>query len=177
MHYSSFLLVAALPFLNSASPTSQRSSSLLLPRGYEEERGCNFDPKFGFSYINNVAGDGVGNSCFGWPNRAAITCNKPWSDEERENIKKAVREQATKDGQFETSSVGEWTAGFQLITTAFDDRDTSAFDKVLDAVNVEGNAGRGQLTYYWQRSGDYISVIRGTSLHSHVFGEAMREAV
>ncbi|KAL8927093.1 MAG: hypothetical protein Q9172_001515 [Xanthocarpia lactea] len=172
--------LAALPLLVSASPAERRSSSsskranVDLMKRNGEDQGCTFDGKIGNSYINNPVGDGDGKSCFGFPNGGAVTCGGPWSADEINNIKKAVKEQVTKDGQFKTSEAGEWTAGFSLFTTAFDDRDTSAFDKTLDAINVEGNSGAGQMTYWWQRSNDYLSVTRdgcGGSLLDDIFGK------
>lgn len=112
------------------------------------------------AWIDNPTGDGE--SCFGFNTGGAITCGGPYKQEEIDNIKKAVKEQATKDGQWESTDAGEWTATFNLFTTAMEDRDTSAFDETIDAVNVEDNSGAGQLTYYWQRKGDYITVSRGS---------------
>lgn len=169
MHFSALFIAAALPFLLSASPTERRSASIerrsaaankLAARGLFDTTpvGCTFAGKLGNAYIDNPTGDG--NSCFGFSNGGAITCGGPYKQEEIDNIKKAVREQATKEGQWESTDAGEWTATFNLFTTAFEDRDTSAFDKTLDAVNVEGNSGAGQLTYYWQSNNSYITVIR-----------------
>ncbi|KAL8786471.1 MAG: hypothetical protein Q9213_002787 [Squamulea squamosa] len=164
MQFSTLFIAAALPFLISASPAQRRSaSSSKLAVGQIEKRtgeedGCTFAGKLGNRYINNPTGDGK--SCFGFDNGGAITCNGPYEQEEINNIKKAVADQVTKDGLLKTSEAGDWTASFQLPTSAFDDRDTSAFDKTLDAVNVEGNSGAGQLTYYWQRNGNYLAVTR-----------------
>ncbi|KAI4196992.1 MAG: hypothetical protein LQ346_003127 [Caloplaca aetnensis] len=162
MHFSAFFVAAALPFLVAGSPTERRSSardnSGLSRRA--EDIGCTFAGKLGNSYVNNPVGDGEGKSCFGWPNGGAITCGGPWDEAEANNIKQAVRDQATKDGQWESSDAGEWTATFMLATTAFDDRDTSAFDAVLDENNVEDSSAAGQMSYYWQRNGNFISVDR-----------------
>ncbi|KAL8756166.1 MAG: hypothetical protein Q9199_003118 [Rusavskia elegans] len=169
MQFSTLFIAAALPFLLSASPTERRSASIerrsaaankLAARGLFDTTpaGCTFAGKLGNAYIDNPTGDG--NSCFGFSNGGAITCGGPYKQEEIDNIKKAVREQATKEGQWESTEAGEWTATFNLFTTAFEDRDTSAFDKTLDAVNVEGNSGAGQLTYYWQSNNKYITVSR-----------------
>ena len=85
---------------------------------------------------------------------------KRYSIEKYDNIKQAVRDQVTKDGQWESSDVGEWTATFQLWTTAFEDRDTKAFDDTLDSISVEDNAGIAELTYYWQMNGNSLAVTR-----------------
>ncbi|KAL8835886.1 MAG: hypothetical protein Q9205_005339 [Flavoplaca limonia] len=167
MQFSTLFIAAALPFLISASPAERRSTmhkrsaaNKLAARGLFDTTpvGCTFAGRLGNSYIDNPTGDG--DSCFGFDNGGAITCGGPYKPEEIDNIKKAVKEQATKDGQWESTDAGEWTATFNLFTTAMEDRDTSAFDETLDAVNVEGNSGAGQLTYYWQRKGDYITVKR-----------------
>lgn len=163
MHFSALFVAAAIPFLVAGSPTERRSSardsSGLNKRA--AELGCSFAGRLGNSYVNNPVGDGDGKSCFGWPNGGAIKCGGPWDKEEVKNIKKAVADVVTKDGHFESSEAGEWTATFQLLTTAFDDRETSAFDDMLDQYNVEGSSAAGQLTYYWQRNGNYLSVDRG----------------
>ncbi|KAL8919569.1 MAG: hypothetical protein Q9208_006686 [Pyrenodesmia sp. 3 TL-2023] len=162
MHFSALFVAAALPFLVAASPTERRSSardsSGLSRRA--QVIGCSFAGRIGNAYISNPVGDGEEKSCFGWPNSGAITCGGPWDEGEVNNIKQAVRDQVTKDGQFETSEAGEWTASFALFTSAFDDRDTSAFDAVLDKNNVEDSSVAGQMTYYWQRNGNYITVSR-----------------
>ncbi|KAL8874967.1 MAG: hypothetical protein Q9198_006612 [Flavoplaca austrocitrina] len=167
MQFSTLFIAAALPFLISASPAERRSTmhkrsaaNKLAARGLFDTTpvGCTFAGRLGNSYIDNPTGDG--DSCFGFDNGGAITCGGPYKPEEIDNIKKAVKEQATKDGQWESTDAGEWTATFNLFTTAMEDRDTSAFDETLDAVNVEGNSGAGQLTYYWQRKGDYITAKR-----------------
>ncbi|KAL8913119.1 MAG: hypothetical protein Q9171_002013 [Xanthocarpia ochracea] len=167
MQFSTLFIAAALPFLISASPAERRSTmqkrstaNKLAARGLFDTTpaGCTFAGRLGNAYIDNPTGDG--DSCFGFDNGGAIKCGGPYKPEELDNIKKAVKEQATKDGQWKSTDAGEWTATFKLFTTAFEDRDTSAFDETLDAVNVEGNSGAGQMTYYWQRKGDYITVQR-----------------
>ncbi|KAL8911240.1 MAG: hypothetical protein Q9172_007706 [Xanthocarpia lactea] len=167
MQFSTLFIAAALPFLISASPAERRSTmqkrpaaNKLAARGIFDTTpiGCTFAGRLGNAYINDPTGDG--DSCFGFDNGGAITCGGPYEPEEIDNIKKAVREQVTKDGQWKSSQAGEWIATFNLLTTAMEDRDTSAFDKTLDAVNVEGNSGAGEMRYYWQRKGDYITVSR-----------------
>ncbi|KAL8881530.1 MAG: hypothetical protein Q9198_001283 [Flavoplaca austrocitrina] len=180
MHFSTLFIFAALSFLICASPAERRAGMMkrrsditerpssanklaarfeLFPSG--PPPGCSFvGSRMTNYYIDNPTGDGE--SCFGFDAGGAIKCGGPYKQEEIDNIKKAVKEQATKDGQWESSSAGEWTATFHLFTTAFEDRDTSAFDETLDAVNVKGNSGAGQLKYYWQRKGDYITVSRGS---------------
>ncbi|KAI4142689.1 MAG: hypothetical protein L6R39_004850 [Caloplaca ligustica] len=168
MHFSTVFLVAALPFLASSSPAARKERGAAdhaakVARAFDFPDGCAFEPKFGNGWIDGPAGDGEGKSCFGFPNSAAITCGGPYDEKESNDLKEAVRQQATKDGQFEGSTVGDWTAAFLLFTTAYDDRDTSGFDKAFDSINVEGEAGEGavgQLTYYWSRNGDYMSVTR-----------------
>ncbi|KAL9626483.1 MAG: hypothetical protein Q9204_007267 [Flavoplaca sp. TL-2023a] len=173
MHFSTLFIFAALSFLISASPAERRAGMMqrrssanklaarfeLFPSG--PPPGCSFvGRRMSNAYIDNPTGDGE--SCFGFNSGGAVKCGGPYEQEEIDNIKKAVKEQATKDGQLKTTDAGEWTASFALFTTAMKDRDTSAFDKTLDAVNVEGNSGAGQLTYYWQRKGGYITVKRST---------------
>ncbi|KAL8911901.1 MAG: hypothetical protein Q9171_003028 [Xanthocarpia ochracea] len=164
MQFFTLFIAAALAFLISASPAKQRpASSSKLAVGQIEKRGdyqagCNFSYKLGNSYIPNPTGDGK--SCFGFDNSNAITCPGIYNEEEIANIKKAVAEQVTKDGQWKYSDAGKWRAYFLDFTSAFDDRDTSAFDKTLDAVNVKGSGGAGQLRYYWQRNGNYLGVER-----------------
>ncbi|KAL8645018.1 MAG: hypothetical protein Q9226_007485 [Calogaya cf. arnoldii] len=163
MQFSTVFIVAALPFLISASPAQRRSSAKkLAARGlFDKDKtppGCVFAGRLGNSYIDNPTGDG--NSCFGFDNGSAITCGGPYEQKEIDDIKKAVADQVTKDGQFKSSEAGEWTAYFQDFTSAFGDRDTSAFDKTLDSVNVEGNSGAGELKYYWERNGNKLSVSR-----------------
>ncbi|KAI4208379.1 MAG: hypothetical protein LQ349_009742 [Xanthoria aureola] len=171
MQFSALFIAAALPFLISASPAERRSDSIerrsaaannLAARGLFDTTpaGCTFAGRLGNAYIDNPTGDG--DSCFGFDNGGAITCGGPYKPDEIANIKDAVREQATKDGQWKSTKKGDWIASFNLFTTAFEDRDTSAFDKTLDAVNVDGNSGAGQMTYYWQRKGDYITVSRSS---------------
>ncbi|KAL8652975.1 MAG: hypothetical protein Q9226_004041 [Calogaya cf. arnoldii] len=164
MQFSALFITAALPFLISASPTQRRSGAeKLAARGlFDKDKtppGCVFvNPRIGNSYIDNPTGDGK--SCFGFGNGGAITCGGPYEQKEIDDIKKAVVDQVTKDGQFESSEAGEWTAYFNDWTSAFDDRDTSAFDKTLDSVNVEDNSGAGQLKYYWERNGNKLYVSR-----------------
>ncbi|KAL8966159.1 MAG: hypothetical protein Q9197_006139, partial [Variospora fuerteventurae] len=134
-----------------------RQLESIKPRA-NEDAGCSFTGRIGNAYIPDPVGDGE--SCFGFDNGGAISCGGPYEQEELDNIKKAVADQVTKDGWLKSSDAGEWTATFQTFTTAFEDRDTSAFDETLDAVNVEGNSGAGELTYYWQRKGDYLMVRR-----------------
>ncbi|KAL9614164.1 MAG: hypothetical protein Q9167_001316 [Letrouitia subvulpina] len=132
MHFNTLFLITALPFLVSSSPAQRRAASQATApskRAFEFPDGCAFDPKLGNGYIDNAAGDGEGESCFGWPNSGAVTCGGPFDEKESNDVKEAVKQQATKDGQFKTSTVGDWTAAFQLLSTAFDDRDTSGFDK------------------------------------------------
>ena len=165
MQYSRVFFLAALPFLVASTPAESKAASggqrrAAAKRAPEFADGCAFEPRIGNSYIDNAAGDGEGESCFGYPNGSAVTCGGPFDEKESNDLKEAVRQQATKDGQFETSEVGDWIAGFQLFTTAYDDRDTSGFDKTYDAVNVDDNPAAGQLTYYWSRHGDYMSVTR-----------------
>lgn len=161
-------LIASLPFLTNSSPTERNErraaeGAAKASRALDFPDGCAFEPKLGNGWIDGPAGDGNGKSCFGYPNGGAVTCKGPFDEKESNDLKEAVRQQATKDGQFKTSEVGDWTAGFQLLTTAYDDRDTSGFDKAFDSINVEGDAGQGaagQLTYYWSRNGDFMSVTR-----------------
>ncbi|KAI4165603.1 MAG: hypothetical protein LQ342_000545 [Letrouitia transgressa] len=165
MHFNTLFLVTALPFLVSSSPAQRRAASQAAApskRAFDFPDGCAFDPRLGNGFIDNAAGDGEGESCFGWPNSAAVTCGGPFDEKESNDVKEAVKQQATKDGQFKTSTVGDWTAAFQLLSTAFDDRDTSGFDKQFDEINVEDddNGAVGQQTYYWSRHDDYIVVTR-----------------
>ena len=162
MQFSTLFVAAAAPFLISATPTERRSASMnkLEQRGIPI--GCNFDGRNGNSYIEHPIGDDNAKSCFGWNSGAGIRCgSRRYSKEEYNNIKAAVREQATKDGWKESSEAGEWTAYFFIGTTAFDDRDTKAFDDTLDSISVDGNDGVAELTYYWQRNGKYLMVSRG----------------
>ena len=144
MQLAALFIAAALAFLISASPAQRRSASTSkLAVGQIEKRGrgepgCSFSFKLGNSYVSNPTGDGK--SCFGFDNANAITCGYHYDQEEIANIKKAVAEQVTKDGQWKNSKAGKWTAYFLDFTSAFDDRDTSAFDKTLDAVNGKGGA-------------------------------------
>ena len=87
---------------------------------------CVFDRK-GIEYEYEYFVGGIeGTACVGW---SGPSCgSKP---HEREDLQEAVRQQATKDGQFVTVQVGRWIAGFQLFTTAFADRNTTYFDYVL----------------------------------------------
>lgn len=57
-----------------------------------------------------------------------------------------------------------------LLTKAFDDRDTSAFDAVFDENDVGDSSAVGQMTYYWQRNGNFISVDR-YSCPGSIFGK------
>ncbi|KAI4199073.1 MAG: hypothetical protein LQ348_001940 [Seirophora lacunosa] len=168
MQFSTLFIAAVLPFFISASPTERRSNAPttpnnklqvreILPRA-GEDAGCSFNGRIGNAYINHPAGDKE--VCFGWDTGAAITCGGPYEKKELDDIKKAVKNQVKKDGWLESSDAGEWTATFQTFTTAFESRDTAAFDEIVDAVNVKGNSGAGQLTYYWQRKGDYLTVQR-----------------
>ncbi|KAL8646781.1 MAG: hypothetical protein Q9210_005936 [Variospora velana] len=126
----------------------------------DDDVGCTFTGQIGNGYIPDPVGDGE--SCFGYDNGSAVTCGGPWEQEEMDNIKKAVADQVTKDGLLKSSKVGEWTATFMLLSTAFEDRDTSGFNKALDAANLVDPefVGAGQLTYYWQRKLDYLIVRR-----------------
>ncbi|KAL8990734.1 MAG: hypothetical protein Q9169_008050 [Polycauliona sp. 2 TL-2023] len=172
MQFSTLFVAAALPFLISASPTNSQAKA---ERRSNSRKVARFElfpdpPPTGCSFVSNRGGgngyiaDPTGNddSCFGYPPGSAIDCSGPFEQKEIDDIKKAVKEQATKDGQWKTTSVGDWTAGFALLTTAMEDRDTSAFDKTLDSVNVEDNSAAGQLTYYWYLKGDTISVTRSS---------------
>ncbi|KAL8853003.1 MAG: hypothetical protein Q9221_002151 [Calogaya cf. arnoldii] len=164
MQFSTFSIAAALPFLISASPAERRSASAkkLTQRGlFDVDKtplGCKFSGKIGNGYIENPTGDGK--SCFGYPNGGAITCGGPYEQKEIDDIRKAVADQVTKDGQFKSSEAGEWTAYFQDFTWAYDDRDTSAFDETLDSINVKDNTAAGHLEYYWERNGNKLSVSR-----------------
>ncbi|KAL8967241.1 MAG: hypothetical protein Q9183_003012 [Haloplaca sp. 2 TL-2023] len=179
MQFSTVFVAAALPFLISASPAERRSGNKKLTTGIVEKRrgeepGCSFNGRIGNAYIPDPTGDGK--SCFGFDNGGAITCGGPYKQEEIDDIKEAVKQQVAKEGWRESSSVGEWTANFQTLTTAFSSRDTTGFDKSLDSVNVEGESGAGQLTYYWQREGDYLQVSRSTcpggeDLFGGIFGK------
>ncbi|KAL8779676.1 MAG: hypothetical protein Q9213_006823 [Squamulea squamosa] len=158
MQFSTLFIAAAAPFLVSASPTSRRSTSSdgLSKKGLFDggiPLGCSFAGRNGNAYIEHPVGDDNSKSCFGWDNGGAINCGKKrYSVEEYNNIKAAVREQVTKDGQWDSSTAGAWTATFNLGTTAFDDRDTKAFDDTLDSISVDGSSGVAELTYYWQRN-------------------------
>ncbi|KAL8992459.1 MAG: hypothetical protein Q9169_007088 [Polycauliona sp. 2 TL-2023] len=174
MQFSTAFIVAALPFLISASPT-QRQAKAERRSDYPKlaARGI-FDaakpPPVGCSFLNARAGGndyiedptGNGDSCFGYPSRETFRCKGPYEQKEIDDIKKAVKEQATKDGHTESSSAGEWTATFDVITSAMKDRDTSVFDTTLDSVNVEDNFGAGQKTYFWYLKGGTIAVHRSS---------------
>ncbi|KAL8914729.1 MAG: hypothetical protein Q9171_000742 [Xanthocarpia ochracea] len=166
MQFSTLFIAAAAPFLVSTSPTKRASASPndLTKKGLFDggiPLGCQFAGRNGNAYIEHPIGDENSKSCFGWDNGGAVSCGtRRYSIEEYDNIKQAVRDQVTKDGQWESSDVGEWTATFQLWTTAFEDRDTKAFDDTLDSISVDDNAGVAELTYYWQRNGNRLAVTR-----------------
>ncbi|KAL8959480.1 MAG: hypothetical protein Q9183_005626 [Haloplaca sp. 2 TL-2023] len=161
MYFLAAVLLAALPSLIIASPTERSNQNKQLSKRLVPP-GCGFGGRrTTYSYIDNAAGDGEGESCFGFTQPYSGKCGV-YSPEESDQIKEAVRKQATKDGQLESTNVGDWTATFNLLTTAFEDRDTSGFDDTFDSVNVEDNEGAGNLEYYWQRKGDYITVRKET---------------
>ncbi|KAL8867881.1 MAG: hypothetical protein Q9174_005371 [Haloplaca sp. 1 TL-2023] len=161
MYFPTAILLVVLPALIAASPTERNQKRGIFDSN-TPPKGCGFAGKrTSFSYIDNAAGDGEGESCFGFTTPYSGKCGV-YSPEESDQIKQAVREQATKDGQWESTDVGDWTATFQTFTSAFEDRDTSGFDKTFDSVNVEDNDGAGNLEYYWQRKGDYITVSKQT---------------
>ena len=78
----------------------------------------------------------------------------PREENDFEDLKEVVALQATKDGQFEVSRVGRFTAGFFLFTTAFANRDTSFFDLGL-MFNLDSQT---YTTWYWSRDGDFMII-------------------
>lgn len=171
MQFSTLFIAAALPFLISASPTSpsqrRAAANKLASRGIFDAlkgppTGCAFgggrqdDPY----YIDRSNGEG--DQCFGFDPDSAIDCGGPYEQKEIDDLKAAVKEQATKDGFLESTEKGDWIATWGTFTTAMEDRDTSGFDEQIDAVNKEDNKGVGKMTYYWQRKGDYITVSRSS---------------
>ncbi|KAI4114614.1 MAG: hypothetical protein LQ345_004636 [Seirophora villosa] len=169
MQFSTLFIAAALPFLISTSPTGpsqpRAAPNKLASRGIFDDLkgpppGCSFgggrqdDPY----YID--LSNGEGDRCFGFDPDSAIRCGGPYEQKEIEDLKAAVKEQATKDGFLKSTKKGDWTAVWGLLTTSMEDPDTSAFDEQIDAVNKEDNEGVGKKTYYWQRKNGYITVRR-----------------
>lgn len=110
---------------------------------------CSFERSF-FKFRYLQATDIEGTACLGWD--PTLLC--PRQPHDFEDLKEVVRIQATKDGQFETTTVGRFTAGFFLFTTAFANRDTSLFDIGLTFHFDETTF----LTWYWSRDGDFMTI-------------------
>lgn len=159
MYFSPILVPFVALFLSVATSAPTDTNGGLLVRNHFDPLDCRMG-SFATTQINNVVGDGPGKSCFGFNGRKPSKCGGPWSASEVYDIKDAVRQQVTQDGAFQLSTSGGWESGFLYTTTAFADRDTSAFNSQLDKVNVEGNLGAGQQAYFWQRGRDVLWVGR-----------------
>lgn len=110
---------------------------------------CNFDdPRTQFAYALFTGIKGTG--CLGW----AAGPNCPIQETDMEDLQKVVAQQVARDGQFENSSYGRWTAGFRLGTTAFDDRYTGYFDRALAYAPKDVVP----MTWYYSRNGNFLYV-------------------
>lgn len=95
-----------------------------------------------------------GDACIGWKN---ADCPNPWGALAQSYIKQSINQQITKDGQFKSTTVGNWLAGFDDFTTAFDDRDPRVFSGMfkLNFMSPE---------YQFRKSTTYVSLISGSYL-------------
>ena len=151
-----------------ASKLAQRDTSDMTPTE------CNFagakQDLLSVSYLDIPTPAGANppraNNCFGWTTGTGGFCNKPWTGQEFEDIQAAVAQQAAKEGLFEITQVGAWTAEFLLPTTAFANRDTQTFAFYLDiatAGQLRGvnEAGAGSSSNcFWADGINRISVHR-----------------
>jgi hypothetical protein len=109
-------------------------------------------------------------ACLGFTVDSSVHCN-PWTGQDYEDIQNAVAQQATKDGQFQYTTVGRWTVAFPLfITTAFANRDTSSFAYLFtvsqeDGVNgAGGSSAIGATAFAYQSGNDVMQINADVSL-------------
>lgn len=116
--------------------------------------GCAFERAgFTYNYISfNTAGHGQ--ACFGYVPFPNCGIDQWWQDPDWTDLQKVVQEQIAKDGLFELSRVGDWTAGFIPFTTAYSNRDWTWFTIGLLAAKIK------PLTYYYSRDFDYMSITK-----------------
>jgi len=100
-------------------------------------------------------------ACIGWA-YGGETCGKGgWGDPDNTDVQNAVAQQTTKDGQFESSTVGSWKVSWQLGTTAVPNRDdyTIYFDLGWAYANTDPDAIQ-DTTYYFSLDGNFIEIDR-----------------
>lgn len=109
---------------------------------------------YGYADQSDVSGH---DTCVGWALGGPV-CG-PWSIEEKGHAMYAVTQQLTKDGQWESTNVGRWTASFNLLTTAFDDRNPVYFDHAFEeAQTSDVQGGAGAMTYYYMENGNALTL-------------------
>lgn len=154
MHYSTILIATCAPFLATAAslpPTVKRDTPIAcqFPLGREND----------FGYWDASADAQSGQACVGY-GLGTPPCG-PWSVQDQGDAMNAVTQQLTKDGQFQSTTVGRWTATFNLLTTAFDDRNPIYFDHYFQNAQCPGCKaadGAGALSYYYLRNGNMLTV-------------------
>jgi hypothetical protein len=98
-----------------------------------------------------------GTCCFGWD--SIPLCDNKWEGQDFQDIQSAFADLVTQDGQFSRGKAGRWLASFDLLTTAFRNRDTPLFALGL-TLALYGNqpAGSYATVYHFSRDGDYATV-------------------
>ena len=144
------VVVGFAPLLASAA-----SIPALLPRS-SIPQACQFPVgrgnDYGYDDQSSVSGR---STCIGWA-LGAPTCD--WSVQQQIDAVNAFTQQIAKDGLFKTTTVGVWTAGFGIFTSAFPSRDTSYFDRDFEDAQLQSaaNNGAGAMTWYYLDNGNLL---------------------
>jgi len=114
--------------------------------------GCAFE-RTGITYnYQSFDTSGHGQACFGFVSFPNCGLDKWWQDPDWTDLQNVVQQQIAKDGLFELSYVGDWSAGFIPFTTAYKNRDWTWF-----AIGLLVNKIKA-MTYYYSRDFDYMSI-------------------
>ncbi|KAH8202524.1 hypothetical protein TruAng_003332 [Truncatella angustata] len=143
------------------------SVSAMAPEGFTEivrKKGgdpeCSFSDKESVDCWKLTDSDNGKTACIGWVT-GGFTC-KPWKEEVFDDLKEAVKKQATTDGQWKTSTQGHWLAGWQLGSSATADQKNfgDKFAFLLDDVRKEpeGKWNQGFKRWYYSYDSDFIVI-------------------
>lgn len=154
MHYSTILIATCAPFL-AAGASLPPSLKRDIPQECQFPLGREND----FGYWDATQDAQSGTACVGF-GLGTPACG-PWSVQEQADAISAVSDQLKQDGQFKSTRFGRWIATFNLLTTAFDDRNPIYFDHYFQNAqcpDCKASDGAGALSYYYLRNGNMLTV-------------------
>ncbi|KAM7210454.1 hypothetical protein V8F06_014156, partial [Rhypophila decipiens] len=131
--------------------TGTVSSDPNLSKRADIPRECIFETS-GISYNYYKMTATFGTACFGFVLTPNCGTNQYWQDPHWTDVQNVVRQQISKDGIFQFSRVGHWSAGFILPTSAYSNRDTTFFSIGLLANKIKATI------FYYSRDGDYMKI-------------------